>query len=463
MRTAVLLPLLALATLGVAAAGLGLTLSGPVTGVRIAGEPLGPDAQVPAVVHARNARITGGTFTLHIEGSSEPLTSTVGALGVALRQDDIRRWATSIGRTGGLARRLSELWRARRSGWDVPLSYQLDSEVLFTRLHPIKEQLDEPPVAARWDFVREQVVPHQDGRYLDLDDTASRVLAAVRRGDRQVTVSLVTIPPTVNAEMVRRARFDRAVARYESHFSRSGDAANRAVNIETAAARLNGLVLAPNDVVSFNDVVGARTLDNGFRPSWEIYKGEMVRGIGGGTCQVSSTLFAAALYGGLDVVERYPHSRPSAYMGLGLDSTVAWPSVDLKLRNPWSFPVAIRAEVRGTRLQVHLFGAENPAKVDISLATLAVYPHKRKVTETAYLSEGTVIRKQKGINGYRVRRVRRVTPNDAPTREEVTFDVYPPTPEHYLVAPNTDLEDALGGDEDGSLIDQNPNVAPSTG
>ena len=119
------------------------------------------------------------------------------------------------------------------------------------------------------------------------------------------------------------------------------------MNIDAAASKLDGLVLEPGELFSFNAVVGDRSEENGFQKSWEINKGEMVEGVGGGTCQVASTFYAAAFFSGLDVLERLPHSRPSAYIPMGLDSTVVYPAVDLKVRNPHSFPVVVHAKTIG--------------------------------------------------------------------------------------------------------------------
>ena len=119
-------------------------------------------------------------------------------------------------------------------------------------------------------------------------------------------------------------------------------------------------------MVSFNAIVGDRSEENGFQKSWEIFKGEMVEGVGGGTCQVASTFHAAAFFGGLDVLERLPHSRPSAYIPMGLDSTVVYPIVDLKLRNPHPFPVVVHAKTDGNKLRDRSSSARaRPSKVTL--------------------------------------------------------------------------------------------------
>src|SRR6185503_4092540 len=100
-----------------------------------------------------------------------------------------------------------------------------------------------------------------------------------------------------------------------------------------------------------------------FKMAWEIFKGEMRPGVGGGTCQVASTLHAVAFFGGLEILERLPHSRPSAYIPMGLDATVVYPVVDMKLKNPHPFPVVLHTKVQGNKLRIELLGATKPVRV----------------------------------------------------------------------------------------------------
>lgn len=414
---------------------------GAVVGLRIGGTSLTPGEDIRQHVERRARALVQRRLALTL--GSTTLTRSLGELGLRVDVAEVTRRARAIGRDGAWATRLSELSRARRGEIDVPLTFSIDPNALGRVLLPLKERSDTFGTAARWDFERDRVVPDRPGRYLDFDESREALLRAVRRGERTVTLPVREIAPEVNDDLVRKADLHAVVASYETHFARGGDAGNRATNIEVAAKKLDGVILAPGAVISFNRVVGARSKDNGFRPGWEIYKGEMVRGIGGGTCQVSSTLHAAAFFAGLDVIERAPHSRPSAYIGLGLDSTVSWPTLDLKLRNGWPFPIAIHTEVRGGTLTVSLMGANKPAKVEFFRDTLAVIPFKRKITESSWLPEGTIIKKQKGIRGYRIRRTRTIVPAAGPARVETSIDVYPSTPEHYVVPPGTDVDTEL--------------------
>jgi hypothetical protein len=295
-------------------------------------------------------------------------------------------------------------------------------------------------------------VPHVPGRYLDLERAADAVwsLAAARAARAGEAASIapaldvplveVAVVPRVNADVLRDFVPRQVVAEYSTRFRVKGDQATRAANIAVAASRLDGLVLMPGDRFSFNDVVGERSVENGFLDSWELLDGEFVRGVGGGTCQVSSTLNAAALRAGLDVIEAYTHSRPLAYIEKGLDATVAWPFVDLKLHNPWSVPLAIQAMVKGNTITVRVLAEASPGRVSMRSEVKETYPFPR-VVEIGRVPRGSFKLKQPGIPGFRIARTRVIRPRDGEPRREVVYKTYRPTPELFLVAPDFDVRE----------------------
>src|SRR6516225_9879693 len=128
----------------------------------------------------------------------------------------------------------------------------------------------------------------------------------------------------------------------------------------------------------------------------------MVEGVGGGTCQVASTFHAATFFAGFEVLERLPHSRPSAYIPMGLDSTVVYPIVDLKVRNPYPFPVVVHARTEGNKLKMELLGAQRLVKVSFHREIVDSVPYSRKVNEDDKLSGNHVVHKQHGIRGFHI-------------------------------------------------------------
>jgi len=139
--------------------------------------------------------------------------------------------------------------------------------------------------------------------------------------------------------------------------------AGRAWNIALATRHLDGAVLAPGETLSFNDRVGPRGLGEGFRRAPELLDGDRVEGIGGGVCQVASTLYAAALDAGMVIAARAPHSRPATYTPPGRDTTVSYESaIDLKLTNDLPFPVRLAARAAGGRLTFEIRAPRAPER-----------------------------------------------------------------------------------------------------
>jgi len=372
-------------------------------------------------------------------------TVSLGELGVIVDQAKVARRLAEERDSGTWFDRVERAKRASRGEIDVPLEPRLDEAVTRPIVERIKEWTDRSPVSARLDLDHHQVVGEKAGLYVDEDGALAafaRVAeqAGVDKDVGEIVIPTRSFPPHVSRAFVEKVDVNVVLAEYSTGFSRAGDQARRGKNIDVAASKLDGLVLAPGEIVSFNGVVGERSEDNGFQKSWEIFKGEMVEGVGGGTCQVASTFYAAVFFGGLDVTERLPHSRPSAYIPMGLDSTVVYPIVDLKVRNPYDFPVVVHAKVTGNQLKMQVLGARKPAKVSFVRELVAAYAYPRKVSfESKLRYSQRVVLKQHGIRGYKIKRTRTLLFADGTRKKEENTDLYPATAEIYEVPPDFDV------------------------
>lgn len=190
-----------------------------------------------------------------------------------------------------------------------------------------------------------------------------------------------------------------------------GSLAARTVNVRLAAEALDGLVLEPGDVLSFNRTVGPRTAARGYQPAPVILHETRQVQTGGGVCQVASTIFVAGLLSGLDVSERWRHSNPVDYIALGEDATIAWGAKDLKLRNETGQRLRLRVAIVGAALSARFEGAE-PLSETFELAR-----EEREVPgdDAAGASghEVTLLRVRRGADG-------------GESRELVHRDVIPP-------------------------------------
>lgn len=204
------------------------------------------------------------------------------------------------------------------------------------------------------------VVAEENGRYLNKDEVKP-YLSQIKEGGEKVTVPIYLSYPSVTAETLRGKLFNATLASYSTNYGSS--TANRAANVARSASLINGKILNSGEVFSFNDTVGPRTKENGFYPATEYVAGKSVEGIGGGTCQVSTTLYSAVLYADLNIVSRTNHMMTIGYAPLGQDATVAYNSVDFKFRNSTDYPIKIQATANGSTLTVSIIGtAWEPAR-----------------------------------------------------------------------------------------------------
>lgn len=446
----------------------------PVTtvlpGLAIDGERVPDGAGAPAVralVEARAKALGGRPLRLLVPGSDKPvIETTLKELGVVVDIDETVAVATRIGKAGDVLGRAEAARNAREGKLDVPLVASIDRAVALSVIERVKEKEDISPISARLDLDKHATIPEKEGRYVDADGTIIAIEAAMRdRRAESVTVPVATFAPRISAAYLKSLDISTVVAEYETYFGRRGDQELRGKNIDNAAQKLDGLVISPGEMISFNDVIGERSESNGFHKSWEIFKGEMVEGLGGGTCQVASTFHAAIFFGGFDVLERLPHSRPSAYIPMGLDSTVVFPAVDLKVRNPHPFPIVVHAKTDGPKLRVELLGKERPVKVGFGREVLETIAYKRKIVEDAALAGKKVRVKQHGINGYKIKRTRIFTYTDGHTRKEEKEDKYPATTEIYEVPVGFDvslLPPLPSGSGEDSDLGGNPGPAPAS-
>lgn len=193
-----------------------------------------------------------------------------------------------------------------------------------------------------------QIVAEKAGRTIDRKNFLDRFQHFFfSNGSARMTVPLKTVYPEVDAELLSEIRTQR-IGTYTTFFNPSNG--GRSNNIMLAVRAVNNQVVFPGRTFSFNRTLGQRTVQKGYQQARIIVKGEYSEGIGGGICQVSSTLFNAADRAGMDIIQRYAHSKRVAYVPPGRDATVSWPEPDFRFRNSYSMPVLIRAVSSGGRI-----------------------------------------------------------------------------------------------------------------
>ncbi|MBR5157758.1 MAG: VanW family protein [Clostridia bacterium] len=226
---------------------------------------------------------------------------------------------------------------------------------------------------------------------------AERIISA--SNDDIIRIPITTHTPEITAEELRSTLFADRLGTYSSRYN-SGDV-NRSYNVALACKNINEIVLAPGDVFSYNDIVGPRTAARGFKVA-HVYVGNKVEdGIGGGICQVSSTLYNTVVLSDLEIVTRTNHSLPVSYVPMGRDATVSYGSIDFKFKNNTNAPIKVVGSASGGVCTVSIYGNKaNPGRtVSIESVCIATNPAELEQKEDPTLPAGTINVEQAGSNG----------------------------------------------------------------
>jgi len=352
-------------------------------------------------------------------------------LGIAPDVDATLDAALALGRQGPPLARLSDAWRLRQDGGEVHPVFTLDAARAEAALAAFGAAINRPPVnaSARWDDATGAVVivPERPGAKLDLPAAVKRlqaeVLPALSAG-RPVPEAL-DVPyreklPAITAAAL--SRVDAVLGTYTTAYTASSG--NRASNVETAARALHGVILLPGETFSFNTTVGPRDAASGFKVAPVIADGQLTPGMGGGICQVSTTLYNAALLANMRIVQRSHHSLPIHYAPLGQDATVAYGAIDFRFRNTSDAPVIIEARAAKRRLTVRLLGAGPAPNVTILRGDIRALAQRVVTKEDPTLPAGTRTVVEKGSPGRAVTVTRVVGEGPDAVREVISTDRY---------------------------------------
>ncbi|WP_446899396.1 VanW family protein [Clostridium sp. LBM24168] len=212
------------------------------------------------------------------------------------------------------------------------------------------------------------------------------------------------------------------IAHFSTDFSSSSY--ERAHNIELSSRLINDKLIMPGEVFSFNYCVGERTQERGFMEAPVIVGDKIDSGIGGGICQVSSTLYNAVLRAGLVPVERSHHTIPPSYVDIGLDATVDWNNIDFKFRNTLNYPIYIESHTENRNIHINIYSNSSllKRKYIVSDNVYEEIPSVTKVVNAFNMPKGKSVVIQQGRNGYRSKIIRNVYENEKLVASEIISD-----------------------------------------
>lgn len=317
----------------------------------------------------------------------------------------------------------------------IPFDTTIETAIALDRLSSIATSVDRSAHDASYDVESRRVIAERIGHRLDRWASLEAIASALDAGRNEVTLSVVETHPERRAEQLADVNTDAVLGSFATHYSMLEEAADRTHNLRLIAEMIDGTVLLPGEELDFNRIVGERNRARGFRPAPVIAGGELIDGVGGGACQVAGTLHAAAFFAGLPIVERSPHSRPSAYIRLGLDAAVAFPKINFRFRNDRDYPVVVQVKLQGGQVRATLRGPKAQEVVSFVRRIESFTPFEERTVETSDLPAGVKVLGQRGVAGFKVSRwrIRRDMKRNQAVREAFEQDEYPPTDQIWRV------------------------------
>jgi len=240
----------------------------------------------------------------------------------------------------------------------------IDQEKAKNYLISLAPSVNQEPIDAKLTFKNEKVsifALSQDGIRLEIEKNITNLLHGIQNG-KEINLEITKTEPKITTESIDNLGITALLGRGSSNFS--GSPANRIHNIKIGAARFNGILIKPGEEFSFNTLLGDVGPEQGYEPELVIKQDKTVPEYGGGLCQVSTTLFRAAVYSGLRITERFPHAFPVKYYNpQGFDATIYPPSPDLKFVNDTPNYILLQSKVTGSEIAFEIYGTEDGRRV----------------------------------------------------------------------------------------------------
>ena len=276
----------------------------------------------------------------------------------------------------------------------IPVKQKAPEEIDINKIH---EEVYKEAQNAYYEKEPFAIYPEVEGIDFDVE-TAKELLQEEKE---EYVIPLVITKPQITLSQIGTEAFPNQLSTFTTRYDVSD--VGRSTNLSVACQKLNGTVILPGETFSYNQTLGPRTIAAGYRTGKMYSGGQVVDSIGGGICQISSTLYNSVLMANLEIVERKNHQFVTAYVPAGRDATVAYGVIDFKFKNTRKYPIRLSASAKNGIATVSIYGIkeDNEYTFTFSTKTIASIPFTTQYQEDASLPAGTENVKQKGVNGLK--------------------------------------------------------------
>lgn len=299
--------------------------------------------------------------TIHI--GDETVTTTAEKMGFSGKTGDAVDKAFQVGKEGGIFAKIKAVNNAKADKTNFEISYEVNEAMLGDYVEIYCSRYDVKMKNSKLKLVDGQFVAtkSRDGHEVQVEETAEKISKAlledVSKEPLEVEAIVESTPAKYTKEQVSKCKD--VLGSYTTYYGTSTQA--RATNVRVAANYINGTVIYPGKTFSVIATIKDRTIENGYMSAAEYSSGKVVDGIGGGVCQVSTTLYNAVINAELEIVERAPHSMVVGYVDVSRDAAIAGDYKDFKFKNNTEVPIYISASADGANLTFKIYGQETRA------------------------------------------------------------------------------------------------------
>ena len=276
----------------------------------------------------------------------------------------------------------------------IELIYKEPSKIDIDKIY--REVYTEPQNAY---YTKEpfEIFPHVNG--VDFDIEVAREL--LKEDKEEYEIELKITEPDITTDKIGTEAFPDLLSSFSTRYDASQT--GRSKNLRLAAEKINGTVVMPGETFSYNKTVGERTIAAGYTEAAGYAGGKVVPTLGGGICQISTTLYDAVVYANLEIVERRNHMFLTSYVGAGKDATVVYGSIDFKFKNTRNYPIRIESSVKNGIAKVDIYGIKEEVEYEVEISTKILnyitYDVKYETNKSLKAGEQKVI--QNGMNGVK--------------------------------------------------------------
>lgn len=264
-------------------------------------------------------------------------------------------------------------------------------------IEKIRQEIYKEPQDAYVSENPTKVHTHVDG--VDFKISIEEAKKLLKENKKEYTIPLKITKPKKTIKDLGEEAFPQLIATYTTRYDPTNY--NRSNNLTIAAKKINGTIVMPKETFSYNKIVGARTIEAGYKLAGAYAGGKVVQDVGGGICQISSTLYNTVLLANLEITDRSNHQFLTGYVSAGRDATVSWGSLDFKFKNSRTYPIKVTASAKNGICTINIYGIKEETEYEVLIQpkVLSYIPYTVKYIEDNTLAQGKEIVEQAGYNG----------------------------------------------------------------